>query len=309
MTGRTRRLLPNSIRNTGAGRNVSDQVLGAALIGQRKYDESIALFQSAVNASPSALQPMVSLVQALMRAQKTDKATAFLKSVLEANPDNADAYVLMGAIQLAVGTRDQAVESFKLAIEKQPRNAAAYQALANLYAGEKKFDKALTVIQSGLQMDPESIILHLAMADALERTHQYDAAIGEYERILNKQPGSLIVANNLASLLSDRRNDKASLERAHSLTLRLRETQVPQFNDTLGWVSYRRDDFVRAVPLLEKAVAALPDVAMVRYHLAMSYIAIGRTAKASEQLKAALSLTPDSELEGKIRDALPKISE
>ena len=296
-----------SIRNTETGRNIADQVLGAALLGQHKYDESIAVFQSAVNASPSAVQPMISLVHALVRAQETDKAIGFLKSTLEANPDNAEAQVLMGSIQLATGARDQALENFRLAIEKQPKNVVGYQALANLYADEKKFDNALTVIRSGLQMQPDSVILQLAMADALEQTHQYEAAISEYERLLSKQPGSMIVANNLASLLSDHRNDKASLERAYALVASLRETQIPQFKDTLGWVSYRRDDYVNAVPLLEKAVAALPNTALVRYHLAMSYIAIRQTAKASEQLSAALSLAPDFELEAKIQDALRSV--
>ena len=296
-----------SIRNTGTGRIIADQILGAALLGQHKYDESIAIFQSAVNEAPSAVQPMISLVQTLVRAQKTDKAIAFLKSALDTNPDNAEARILMGSIQLATGTRDQAMESFKLAIEKQPNNIVGYQALSGLYASEKKYDQALAVIRSGLQMQPDSMILHLAMAGALEQAHEYEAAISEYEQILSKHPGSMIAANNLASLLSDQRNDKASLERAHTLVAGLRETQVPQFKDTLGWISYRRDDYVNAVSLLEKAVTALPDMALVRYHLAMSYIAVGQTAKASEQLRTALSLGPDSVLDGKIQEALKKL--
>lgn len=117
----------------------------------------------------------------------------------------------------------------------------------------------------------------------------------------------MIAANNLASLLSDHRNDRASLERAETLVASLRETQIPQFKDTLGWVSYRRDDYANAVPLLEKAAAALPNVALVRYHLAMSYIAIRQTAKAFEQLRAARSLASDPELEGKIEEALRKL--
>ena len=80
------------------------------------------------------------------------------------------------------------------------------------------------------------------MAGTLEQAHEYEAAISEYEQILSKHPGSMIAANNLASLLSDHRNDKASLERAHTLVASLRETRVPQFKDTLGWISYRRDD-------------------------------------------------------------------
>ena len=297
-----------SIRNTNSGRDIGDQFLGAALLGQNKYDESIAVFQSAVNAAPSAVEPMISLVRALVRAQKTDKAITVLKSALEAHPDNVEAQVLMGSIQLANGARDQAMESFKLAIEKQPKSVLGYQALANLYGGEKKFDEALAVIRSGLQMQPDSVTLRLAMAEVLEQTHQYEAAINEYELILQRQPGLMVAANNLASLLSDHRNDKASLERAQTLAASLRETQVPQFKDTLGWISYRREDYVNAVSLLEKAVVALPNLPLVRYHLAMSYVAVGQTAKASEQLKVALSLAPNPGLEDKIQQALGKLA-
>ena len=180
--------------------------------------------------------------------------------------------------------------------------------LANLYGGEKKFDEALAVIRSGLQMQPDSVALRLAMAEVLEQTHQYEAAINEYELILRRQPGLMVAANNLASLLSDHRNDKASLERAQTLAASLRETQIPQFKDTLGWISYRRDDYVNAVSLLEKAVVALPNLPLVRYHLAMSYVAVGQTAKASEQLKVALSLDPNPGLEDKIQQALRKLA-
>ena len=61
------------IRNADSGRDIADQVLGAALLGQRKYDESIAVFQGAVNASPSAVQPMISLVHALYVRRKLIK--------------------------------------------------------------------------------------------------------------------------------------------------------------------------------------------------------------------------------------------
>ena len=231
----------------------------------------------------------------------------YLNPRIEAHPDSAEALVLLGSIQLATGERDQAVKSFQLAIEKQPRNVVGYKALADLNVREQKLDNALTIIRSGLEVQPDNIDLRLAMANVFEQTHQYEAAITEYELILAKQPGSMIVANNLASLLSDHRNDKASAARARALAANLREAQVPQFKDTLGWISYRQDDYANAVPLLEKAVAAMPNAALVRYHLAMSYIAIKQTAKASEQLTAALSLSPGSDLELKIKDALKGI--
>jgi len=60
------------------------------------------------------------------------------------------------------------------------------------------------------------------------------------------------------------------------------------------------------VPALEQAVAALPDVAVIHYHLGMSYLAIGEPAKASEQLKLALNGAADADLKEKIQEARKK---
>jgi len=86
----------------------------------------------------------------------------------------------------------------------------------------------------------------------------------------------------------------------------LRKSQVPNFKDTLGWIDYLRGDYKSATGLLEEAAAALPNRAIVRYHLGMSYIATGQVAKASEQFKKALALAPDSALQEKIATAQKK---
>jgi len=115
----------------------------------------------------------------------------------------------------------------------------------------------------------------------------------------------MIVANNLASLLTDHRTDKASLERAKSLVMLLKNSQVPQFKDTMGWVDYKRRDYTSASSLLEAAAAQLPNVPLVHYHLGMTYLATGQAAKASEQFKKAQNLAPnDTELKKKIDAAL-----
>jgi tetratricopeptide (TPR) repeat protein len=285
-----------SIRRIGNNNGIADQILGAALGGQNKYDQSIAAFQSAVAAAPSAVQPMVSLVRELVRAKQTDRAITFLQTVLKANPGNAEALVLLGSVQLVNKAPDQAVNSFTTAIQKQPKDIVGYRALADLYLNQKNNDAALKVIQAGLKEQPDNIVLHMSLAGVLELNGNYEGAISEYESVLNLQPGSLIATNNLASMLADHRTDKASLERAQSLAAALRNSQVPQFKDTLGWVSYRQGDFKAAVPLLEQAVAALPDAALIHFHLGMGYAAIGQNAKAVEQFKIVLTKSPSGDL-------------
>jgi Flp pilus assembly protein TadD len=145
----------------------------------------------------------------------------------------------------------------------------------------------------------------LALAGVMIEMGDFNGAIAKYESILKDKSNIPVAMNNLASLLLDYRTDKDSLDRAYSLTERLKSSSVPQVQDTVGWAQYQRGDFKAAIATLEGAQAKLPNLGSIRYHLGMSYIATGQTEKASEQLKAALQLEPDgSPLKEKIRSAL-----
>jgi tetratricopeptide (TPR) repeat protein len=296
-----------AIRRSGNDRGVADQILGAALSGRSKYEESIGALENAYAAAPSAVQPMVTLVRSYLAAKKVDQAKAFLQTVLKANPQNAEAYVLLGQINLNNNASDEALKAFKTAIEKQPKDVNGYVAAAQLYLSQNNNDEALKIIRAGLDVQPGSSALRLVLAGILELKGDYEAAIAEYETLLRSEPDSLIVANNLASLLTDRRTDKASLDRAESLVAILKKSPIPQFKDTLGWVSYLQGNYETAIPLLDAAVESLPDNAVIHFHLGMAYLASGQRDKAGEQLKLALGRNPDPELKGKIEAALRKV--
>ena len=136
----------------------------------------------------------------------------------------------------------------------------------------------------------------------------YDGAISEYQYAFTQQPGSLIAINDLASALADHRTDPASLKRAESLAASLRESGVPEFKDTLGWVSFREGKFADAIPLLEQASAALPNLALVHYHLGMSYLAVGRNKSALNEFQTALAKSPDDRLREELKAELGKIA-
>ena len=297
--------IADTIKRLGDKRDVADQINAAAFSGQKKFDDSLAALQNVRNANPDAVQPMAALVSVYMQARQFDKAESFVQEALKANPKNAEALVLMGSVQLAKNKSDQAAKYFASAISQQPKDVVGYRALANLYVSQKKPDEAISTIQKGLQEQPASFALRLTLAGLLEAKREYEPAIAEYESMLKDQPGSMVVANNLASLLTDHRTDKASLERANSLASLLKKSQIPQFKDTIGWIAYQRGDYPAASSLLEGAVAQLPNIPTVHYHLGMTYLATGQDSKASEQFKKARELAPnDTELNTKIDAAL-----
>jgi Tfp pilus assembly protein PilF len=289
----------------------SDQEISDQLLGWGDYDE-IRRGQDAYAATSAALpaarivDPMFALVSAYVQTKQTGKATAFLKSTLKGNPANAQAYALLGSLQLINNEPERALMSYRSAIEVQPDSEIGYKALSDYYLHERKVDDATTVVRAGLEKLADSVILHLAMGRCLEQARDFEGAMSEYQLVLEKDPKSLVASNNLAYLLADRRTDKASLDRASSLALALRKYPLPNFKDTLGWIAYRQGDFRAAVPLLEEAVAASPELPTWHFHLAMAYLAVGGSDKASDQFKLALEETPDSELKTRILTGLRK---
>ena len=160
-------------------------------------------------------------------------------------------------------------------------------------------------MQTALKEVPTDINLRLDYAGLQISKGDQEAAIAQYEAILKDQPNALVAVNNLVSLLTDYRSDKASLDRAFSLADALKNSNVPQFQDTLGWVQYRQREFKNAIATLEAAAAKLPNLAAIHYHLGMSYAADGQPEKAGEQLKMALALEPDgTALKESIRAAM-----
>jgi putative PEP-CTERM system TPR-repeat lipoprotein len=295
----------DSIEAVGNDRGTANLIRGFAFAGQNKMDQAIAALEAAHTSSPDALQAIVSLVTAYVRTGKPDKAEALISDMLKKYPDNVQLSLLMGSTQLAKNNIAEAEKSFKSAIEQRPKEEAGYTALANLYSGQKNYDQAIKVLLDGLREQPDNLNLKLALALNLIQAGDYEGAIAKYESILKDKPDIPVAINNLASLLLDHRTDKESLERAYTLTEGLKNSTVPSFQDTLGWAQYHKGDFEAAVATLEAAQAKSPNRGSIRYHLAMSYIATGKTEKATEQLKAALQLEPDgSPLKDRIRSAL-----
>ncbi|MEM8751589.1 MAG: tetratricopeptide repeat protein, partial [Pseudomonadota bacterium] len=129
------------------------------------------------------------------------------------------------------------------------------------------------------------------MAMEHERRQDYDAAIAEYETLIESNPNSLVVVNNLASLLSDHYADEPDrVAFAASIAEPLRSSNLPNFQDTYGWLKYLNGEYEDALRSLIPAVDGLPNNAWVQYHAGMTYAALKQTREARQHLEKALEL-------------------
>ena len=92
---------------------------------------------------------------------------------------------------------------------------------------------------------------------------------------------------------STRKDAAASRSRCSSRRPRSRSIpNLPEVNDTLGWVYYRKDLIGQAILFLQQSLDMEPHNPVYHYHLGMAYARKGEDAKARRLLEAALRIDP-----------------
>jgi Tfp pilus assembly protein PilF len=115
------------------------------------------------------------------------------------------------------------------------------------------------------------------------------AAIEDFRKVLDSQPDNTIALNNLAFLLAE--NGKADEALKYAQKAVQLAPDKPDFEDTLGWVLYRKGLYEAAITHLKSAVSKGGDLRL-QYHLATAYFRSGDEARGHAILTAALRKDP-----------------
>lgn len=282
--------LAGLLRNAPGMGETADQILAAALGGMNRQDEGIALLLSSLPQSRERQGAETELVRAYLRAGKLAEAEQLVRDRLRNEPADAQSQILLGSVLMAAGRAGEAAAAFKAAVASG--DGSAHAALAQFHLRTGRLEEAERAARAGLAREAGNSALRLLLAEALEARGQFDGAIAEYEKLLQSDPASTVVANNLASLLSERRNDPKALERAFEIAIRFQNSDVPQFLDTLGWIHYLRSEHYAALPLLKRAAEKLPGSGAVQFHLGMVLKEVGEAERSATTLQRAVKLAP-----------------
>ncbi|MEO1457948.1 MAG: tetratricopeptide repeat protein [Pseudomonadota bacterium] len=230
------------------------------------------------------------LIGQALQGEDPERAKALLDRILAARPDHLIAQLLLARLEAHAGATETSRALCRAVIEAHPGASAAYAMLAELQdqAGERA--EALAEVEAGIAAVSDTFGLRLMRARLLERLGRLEDAAAEYEILHAMAPGSIVIANNLASLIVETEDAPGRLARARELADRLRGSDLPQFQDTLGWTLARTGEPEAALPLLRSARAKLPDNVAVHYHLGVAYLEAGQPDEARIALETALSL-------------------
>lgn len=266
-----------------AAARIANELTARQLAAQDRQDELMGFLDRLAGEGARGMGAAAAIVRTRLAQGDIEGARAYAREVLAANPDDVNARFLMASVQAVTGEVDAARAALRELAAAAPQDPRIWLALYNVHAAQEETAEARQALRDGLAASPDNLQLNWALAGVLERDGDVEGAIAIYERLYAANSSNLIIANNLASLLSTGRDDAESLERAHEIARRLRDRDVPAFQDTYGWIAFRRGDLDTALAALEPAAAGLPDDPRVLYHLARTYAALGREDEALAQ--------------------------
>ena len=262
----------------------------------------------------------------LNRLREFKAAVVEFEEVIRLDPLNSNAHLYMGGAKATMGQTDEAQTAFEEAGRLDPSNPLPYHALGRLHADKREYTKALDAFLTALRANPGFYRAHLARGDIFLSMGNEGDALSAYDSalkirpdqanvylkigIIHKQnkryleaekallasirlvPNNPVAYNNLSWMMAEqgKRLDEA-LKWAEKAVRQ--SPQSAEFQDTLGWVHYRRGELGPALSILRKASVISPERAEIHYHLGIVLMEKNMRPDAASAFEKALKLDPD----------------
>ena len=184
-----------------------------------------------------------------------------------------------------------------------PDNKFVLYRLANYYKSKSSYHRSLKIYKKILdQYDFNDRDLFL-YASNLDKIGKWKEARVLFLELLKKNPSDTFTLNYISYKLALKNQE---LELALDLIKKalIIDPNNGYFLDTLGWVEYKRNNFISAVYFLEKSVSILPRSAEVIDHLGDCYFMLNRKKEAVFEWNKALKYETNKNTIKKIKDKI-----
>ncbi len=189
-----------SADSSSNGQPTADALMAAGTerAARGEFMTAAALFRSAHDISPNAIEPLIALGDALSAANAhRDAASAYEKASKVTNA-RAEAFRGLGNARILLGDYDAARQSFLVAVERAPNDWRNYLGLGVAYDMLGLGDSARLAYRRGLEIDPENADLRLNHGLSLALTDQFDLALRHLGVLVSMETASPQARQTLA---------------------------------------------------------------------------------------------------------------
>jgi Flp pilus assembly protein TadD len=178
--------------------------------------------------------------------------------------------------------------------------------LGAFYAIQGRLPEATAEFENLARKEPRSVPVHTVIAMLFEAQSRTADAQAQYEKVLEIDSRAPVAANNLAWLyVQEGGNLDIALQLAQTAKSQLPD--VPEVDDTLGWIYHKKGFNTLAVSSLQEAVRKNPANPTFHFHLGVAHAAAGDRDKARTALQKALTIDDSFERAPETRQALAQL--
>jgi len=279
---------------------------GLVYASKKSHKSAVVQFEKALILSTKNIKSLRHLIASRLIMKNQQAAINDIEKYIEKNPDDYLAYNMAGEIKLRQQNFNDSMEYFQAAIKIAPTKPASYRNMARLYVYQKQPLKALELLRKALQQSDDDMTLMFDLASLTELSGNKFKAISIYEKILTEKPDSAKAINNLAMLLLQREGS-GDLDKASNLVETIKHIDNPNYQDTVGWIKFKRGEIDEALQFILVAANSAPKNAEINYHLAMIYHKRDELALAKKYLKIAFSTGKEFEGIERAKDVFAKL--
>ncbi|NOY84713.1 MAG: tetratricopeptide repeat protein [Nitrospirae bacterium] len=264
--------------------------LGEVYRKKEMIDLSIQAYEKVLLIHPEQNTALAKIVSLLLKQGKVKKALSRTKTQLTRSLNPAPIHQMIAQIHTERKDFSKAETRYIKALEIDPTLLSARMELGNLYARQERYEEAITALEEVKTASPKRGETYILLGLIYQERSEYEKAKKEYEAVLKIDPAYVPAANNLAWLYAEH---GGNIDMALSLAQKAREKAPhdPGIADTLGWIYYKKNTFLKAIGLLEESVEKLPDEPGIHYRLGMAYFKAEKKELAKKELSKALKLS------------------
>jgi tetratricopeptide (TPR) repeat protein len=275
---------------------------GATFVQQLNETAARQEFNRALQIEPNNEDALEELAQLDLADHQFAVAQARVQQIIAKNPQQAFPQILLAKIYLAEGQTNQAESALSTA-SALPQGASANLLLAQLYFYSKQDQKALDTLNLALQNNPKDIAALMLAGMIQSDLKNYQTAADAYEKLLALNPQYTPALNNLAWLDA---NNLGDLDKAYELAQSARQLLPtdPSTADTLGWILFKKAQYVSALKLFQESADQLTDNAEVQFHVGIAHYMLGDDDAARGAFQRALDLNQEFSERNQCEDCL-----
>ena len=257
-------------------------------IGAKSYAEARGSLHELLKKSPEDLRALGALVTSYTAQNQVHAAVDEIRSYAAAHPKSATVQYFLGNLLLQTGDKAGAKQALVAAKAIDPNYTPADLSLARIDLLQSDWKEARPELNAILSKKGEDPLARQWLGMLEVSVGDQAAAIADFRKVIEAQPDNAIAFNNLAYLLAESGNQSEEPLKYAEKAVELDPTN-PEYEDTLGWVLYRRAVYDLSVKHLESSVSK-KSTALRNYHLAMAYSKVGKEERGRAALTTALRL-------------------